>query len=907
MHRRRVLGVLLLLTCSLIVLFPTPGYANDNYNYIYPFMFEFHSIKQGLDEEPLFLKYSMFRYWFEVNYQWLWTPGIGFIYRAANFVLSLMMVVMGFACLTVILLADWALNYEGLDGLATYVETFVTALRDELFFGELLGIMIFFLGVSLIFSFGRNEDVAGKLMKVILNLVIAVTLMANMGSIIRGVNAIGKLGSDAVFLAFSNVPGVNTKKYIRDDKQKARNAMLNVYDSFFKVNFFKPWQLANYGLVVPESGPKTGPERQVAKDTHDHLNSNPLQRFFIDAIENMNKNFLAGTSSVVESLLPGDLNNGVYGYMTVTPLGIPFRFFIVMLTYMIGSAYGLLLLAIAGTTIFAKLVLLFLAMISPLIFLLVLIPEWGDEVLLNWVKGMIAAGTYWIVASLMLVMILFIQHQLYEVSGDNWLLAMFLQCVLLFTVFRFRNHIWDYIPISQMAMMNAAETAIFEKGKEALDKTREAAIEGGTFLAAGIGAVATGNPALLTGFGKSKMGAVGKGVLEEAANIRRDARVKGEKTPGMTKALRQAINKQFGLGGGDQQSQRQQQFLRSHHAEMGKDHRVENKQHRQHREDAEFVAGMNAATAALQKFTAALHGAAHGQGKEMGQTHTLQELGKRPVDNRQEYAVFDKNNHRVLNISKGQVLDSRTGQSLGVIRGSEVYDGSRKIGSVADGQIRIQIPTSTGTQVVGGKIYEPVVKTVVPSVKELSQDVKAKINVDVDVQPRNLTSTVNPVMGTGSTGTPSNVSSTHQVERKETEIHRTEKTEKTTTMGSSVSVTGGSSHVTITTSGSGGVQVGSSGSGESGGSGGTPRVFVNNHEGSTNVNVYNGDTGDSGSGSGSSSNPEDMSKISRSVTTGGGMSEAEKDEALELARREQEISEKQGGGWFNRILNFFRR
>ena len=184
---------------------------------------------------------------------------------------------------------------------------------------------------------------------------------------------------------------------------------------------------------------------------------------------------------------------------------------------------------------------------------------------------------------------------------------------------------------------------------------------------------------------------------------------------------------------------------------------------------------------------------------------------------------------------------------------------------------------------------------------------KAKINVDVDVQPRNLTSTVNPVMGTGSTGTPSNVSSTHQVERKETEIHRTEKTEKTTTMGSSVSVTGGSSHVTITTSGSGGVQVGSSGSGESGGSGGTPRVFVNNHEGSTNVNVYNGDTGDSGSGSGSSSNPEDMSKISRSVTTGGGMSEAEKDEALELARREQEISEKQGGGWFNRILNFFRR
>lgn len=301
--------------------------------------------------------------------------------------------------------------------------------------------------------------------------------------------------------------------------------------------------------------------------TEEHLGGNIVEKFFGNQLENLGRSLFAGFKTIVNTLLPGKVipdGAGGYDYTTFTPAGIPFRFFIVMLTYVIGSAYGLLLLAIAGTTIFAKLVLLFLAMLSPLIFLLVLIPEWGDEVLLNWVKGMIAAGTYWIVASLLLVMILFMQYQLYEVSGDNWIVAMFLQCILLFTVFRFRNHIWDYIPISQMAMMSAAENAIFEKGKEVLDKTREAAIEGGTFLAVGGAAVATGNPAMLAGFGKSKMGAVGKGIIEQAAGIRRDASLKGEKKPGMTKALRQAIRNQLGFAQTQEQSnQNVQSSLRS--------------------------------------------------------------------------------------------------------------------------------------------------------------------------------------------------------------------------------------------------------------------------------------------------------------------------------------------------------
>lgn len=709
---KRVVGIVLVLACLFVFLFPSQqGYANvfdysslnDGWVDPYALLFNFHDVGGGVGEKPLFLKYSILNYWFEYDLLWVKIPGLGSVYVISNVLLSIMMLLMGGTCLIVISLADWAFNYQGLDPLADYVEKFVEALRDQLFLGELFGVMIFFLGVTLIFAFGRNEDVAGKLIKVIINLVIAFTLMANMSSIIRGINGIGKLGSEAVFGAFSLMPGVETTEYTQD---KSRNAMLNVYDGFFKYNFYKPWQLANYGLIVPERNNNLNAmQQQVKKDTDEHLEGNIVQKFLFSPIDNVFKNLAAMGKSILNTLLPESLELdeglGGYGYITTTPLGIPFRFFIVMLTFVIGSAYGLLLLAIAGTTIFGKLIMLFLAMLAPLVFLFVLIPEWGDTVLMDWAKAMIAAGTYWIFASLMLVMILFMQYQLYEIS-DSWVIAMFLQCILLFTVFRFRNHIMEFIPISQMAMMNAAETAFFEKGKEAVDKTKEMAIEGGTFLAIGGAAVATGNPAMLSSLGRSKLGSVGKGILENAATMRRDAAAKGEKKPGMTKALRSAVKKQFGSNR-QRQQQMQQQTQRTQQTQHASQNEKDGKQ-------SEKMGGSDIESA-TKRVAAALNQLASDveRIRPSGKGEVYTEVGNRAVNYQHgEYAVLDQNNKKVYSMKDGEIRDTRSNSVIGKVQNDRIISPSSgaEIGRIQNGQLQIQVPTAQSTQSLAtGKIY----------------------------------------------------------------------------------------------------------------------------------------------------------------------------------------------------------
>lgn len=735
---KRVLGITLILACSFAFLFPAQGYADDESSWIDPYnnLFKFHNVGEGLgDERPLFLKHSILKYWFDIDLEWVMVPGWGFTYMTLNVVLSSMMQIMGFICIVVIFLADWALNYQGLDGLADYVENFVRKLLDTLFFGELFGVMIFFLGVSLIFSFGRNEDVAGKLLKVIVNLVIAFTLMANMSLIIRGINSIGKIGSDAVFTAFAVLPGEVTK-YTNDD---ARNAMLSVYDGFFNNNFYKPWQLANYGLIVPEGKDLTPQQQQVKDDSDKHLNGNIVQNYLTEPIKEAGESITRMFKSMANAILPKSLefgNGSGFGYITSTPLGIPFRFFVVMFTFIIGSSYGLLLLAIAGTTIFGKLVMLLLAMIAPLIFLLILIPDWGDEVLLNWVKGMIAAGTYWIVASLMLVMILFMQQQIYEVS-DSWLITMFLQLILLFTVFRFRNLIWEYIPISQMAMMNAAETAFFEKGKEAVDKTKEMAIEGGALLALGGAAVATGNPAMLSSLGRTRMGSIGKGIFEDAASMRREAASKGLKKPGMTKALGKALLKQLGYA-----PTAQHEGAYYHHSQ--RQSLSQSDQENRSETKAEHSVGENI-EAATQRVAAALHQLASDVERisPSGSREMYTELGRQPIGDG-HYAVFDNNNRELYQIKGKDVIDSRTNERIGEIRNNQVISPSgTEIGRIKNGQLQIQ--ESTG-HVKTGKIYTQSTSSSVSTQSADGQIIRPKVVVDpiVELSNKNPVLTVDP-------------------------------------------------------------------------------------------------------------------------------------------------------------------
>lgn len=766
---KRVMGLVLVLVCSFVVFIPAHGYAEASLGdldsgWVNPYaeFFNIRDMEEGMvgEERPFFLKYNILNFFLQFNPLWIKLPGIGPIYVFSNFLLSAVMLGMGIACLIVIYLSDWAFSYTGFQGLEAYVEEFVEHLRDKLFFGELFGVLIFFLGVSLIFSFGRNEDVAGKLLKVILNLVVAFTLMANMGSIIKGINAIGKYGSDAVFTAFSTLPGSNDVKYYDDNP--GRDAMMHVYDSFFIYNFYKPWQLANYGLIVPDKEEGlTEKQRQVREDTREWLEANPLKKIIVGPFEEMGKNIFATVKTVINTLLPDSLEidpgTGGYGYVTMTPLGIPFRFFIVMLTFVIGSAYGLLLLAIAGTTIFGKIIMLMLAMLSPLIFLLVLIPEWGDEILLNWVKGMIAAGTYWIVASLLLVIILFLQYQLYQISADNWITAMFLQCILLFTAFRFRNVIWEYIPIGQYAMMSAAETAFFEKGKEAIDKTKEMAIEGGAILALGGAAVATGNPAFLSGMGKGKLGAFSKQVFSDAAQIRGGANKKGNRI-GMTKALRLAVAKQFGRNVEEEEqekrqskrNQTKQQKQQSQRDQQAANQQAQQQANQQMQQQAKQQMQLQAKIgdqqsqgagdidSAASELAAAIRQAAQ-QVRQAAEGRVYTEVGEQPVDLRSgEYAVFDQENNKKYTIRDGVVHDvQQSDKVIGRIQGNQVIgsDG-RPVGTIQNGTFNM----SSGFQ---GKVYQPqsagqathITKDVIVDVKAKAKNPVVEAKVDVEARP----------------------------------------------------------------------------------------------------------------------------------------------------------------------------
>lgn len=504
------------------------------WNALFPFTgdaWDMAGIKFGSDQNaPLFKRYPMWSYKFSTDIFSSTIGALAFL-PVINQILSLCMQFMAGAAMLVIYISSMAFNYTGFEKIADAVGEFVKILTEKLFFGELFTVALFFLGISLLFSFGRNEDVAGKLLQVIANLIIALTILFNMQPIISGLIQLGKTGSDIVLQAYGTF-GASTGKLKTYSSDPGKNAFLNISDRFFEYNLLIPWQFAEFGEYAPESqkGNWARPHQSwVYNKTKDQLtaNANPVTEKLQD-VANKLKEIGGFLREGWNKLAPGDkadIHAGDPILVSKSPAGIPFRFFVVFLTFTIGTAYGAFLLAISGTVVIAQILMFLLAIVSPLVFLIAMVPDYGGQALMGWVRAVLGAALYKIVVAQLLVALLLMQEAIYAATS-NWLEAIFGQICLMMAFFALRKTFFGMFPALSMDMLKTVEDQLYDKGKQTAYQIKDTLIETGKTAALGAAAaagVATGTPMLAQGLKQFGSGPLSKmlGAAAESAAERR--------------------------------------------------------------------------------------------------------------------------------------------------------------------------------------------------------------------------------------------------------------------------------------------------------------------------------------------------------------------------------------------------
>lgn len=473
---------LFLLVCLCFTFVPATAFADLSDIDPYTEIFHQDLKREYGNQQPIFMQYSPISY--RLDYANSDQSGASSgTFLLINTILSFCMVGMSLAAKLTIDIMTWAFNYHQINFLTDNIQNIVDQLVDKLFFTELFFIGIFALGVSLIITFYKREDVAGKLFKVIVNLIIAFTLLTNMDLVIQFLNGLSERGSDVVFIAFEQVAGGDTEEFNEDDKGK--NAFLNVAGRFFEYNVHIPWQLGEFGNYVPLNKTNLTADEELLKQEVDKTLSMPIQE------EDQDDSTNGLTPAKFTSRFEAEDGQAKNNLISMSSFGIPFRIFIVWFTFTVGTLYGCLLLAVAGTAIVCQFLMYLLAIIAPLVFILVLIPEWGDQMLIRWLQGLVVSAVYKVIASLILIMILFLQDKVYDVSG-SWAYAMFAQMVIVFTVFLFRRNLLEYIPLPGVAAFQYAENR-FDKGKSLVDKTLDSVVDRAR-SAAVVGGVMTGAP-----------------------------------------------------------------------------------------------------------------------------------------------------------------------------------------------------------------------------------------------------------------------------------------------------------------------------------------------------------------------------------------------------------------------------
>lgn len=359
---------------------------------------------------------------------------------------------------------QWSYNLTTFDALVKPIGAFVLALREKLFVGNLFVLVLFCCGLGLIFSFRKDGGIFRKMLNMMVSLILAFTLLANMPTLISSLNKIGRAGGEMVFTVYGaadpkapKVQGLST----------ANASLLHVGDQFFRYNVYLPWQMAEFGdyydgPVVAPSG--TSPSK-IQEDANYFLSRNPL-----DAMQRLERKkqatlYTQGSYSkeMSSGTVPETIDPNIRPkYTSMTEAGMGSRVFITLLTLVLGSCYGLFLLAIAGASLACHLFLLILAIFAPFLFLLVFIPTWGEVMLFRWFQLAVIAGIYKIVISLLLAGLLFFQGMLYytgNATSWGWGFTMFTQMIILFTIYFFRKSLPSFLRMPGNFAMQTATGA----------------------------------------------------------------------------------------------------------------------------------------------------------------------------------------------------------------------------------------------------------------------------------------------------------------------------------------------------------------------------------------------------------------------------------------------------------------
>ncbi|WP_044640144.1 hypothetical protein [Risungbinella massiliensis] len=345
---------------------------------------------------------------------------------------------------------QWSYNLTTFDALVKPIGAFVLALREKLFVGNLFVLVLFCCGLGLIFSFRKDGGIFRKMLNMMVSLILAFTLLANMPMLISSLNKIGRAGGEMVFTVYG---AVDPKAPKVQGLSTANASLLHVGDQFFRYNVYLPWQMAEFGDYYdgPAVAPSGTSPTTVQEDANYFLSRNPL-----DAMQRLERKkqatlYTQGSYSkeMSSGTVPETIDPNIRPkYTSMTEAGMGSRVFITLLTFVLGSCYGLFLLAIAGASLACHLFLLILAIFAPFLFLLVFIPAWGEVMLFRWFQLAVIAGIYKIIISLLLAGLLFFQGMLYytgNATSWGWGFTMFTQMIILFTLYFFRKSLPTFL------------------------------------------------------------------------------------------------------------------------------------------------------------------------------------------------------------------------------------------------------------------------------------------------------------------------------------------------------------------------------------------------------------------------------------------------------------------------------
>lgn len=348
-----------------------------------------------------------------------------------------------------------AFVFTGFDGIFASIGQFTDTLKEDLIFGKALTLFIIGFAAYLTWSMYAHGNIRDQLIEVFVVLLIMATVLSNFGTVLKGVKEAGEIGSDAVFLVTNQLDlnhWSNDADKVKDTgpTENARNEALARWGEQFHITYLhKPWLLNQFGKIpTPKEKDKDGnpvyskEDSQVREDAEKILSWNPMdaQDFLArkEFVAELSDNSF--TKDLYNTAVPESIEisqEPAYPMMTIN--GLAWRIMGTLFTFVLGTLNGIVTLVLALSQILAYAVFLFMGMAFPIVCLTMIYPPFGKKVMLGWLMVFLVAGTYKVLASFVLVAMLWLSSQLYFIENESGLglglmylfhLTVFIGCVV---------------------------------------------------------------------------------------------------------------------------------------------------------------------------------------------------------------------------------------------------------------------------------------------------------------------------------------------------------------------------------------------------------------------------------------------------------------------------------------------